>query len=347
MLKNISVLYVGSLDVKCNSYRRYENLKQICTVADALDTDTFLKIKFFTGIQYHFSIGPGVFRLNLKVRKLAQKKKYDAIIIDNKPYLSAKTLSVIKQLDNQTRVVNILTDDPFGMYSKAWTLLKKTVKYYDIFFVQREQNIDELKKLGAKQVEICYRSFDPAYNRPLELTANDKALYECTVGFIGTYEKHRASFIAYLIQHNIPVSVTGNDFESAEYWDIIKPHYKGRSIYGEDYIKAINGMGIALHFLRRANRDEQDSRTFEIPACRVFMLAERSSVHQALFKEDEEAVFFESKEELLSKVQFYLKNESERKRIALNGYNRSFSSGYTHKDRMVKIVSTISGDLTN
>lgn len=347
MRKNIYVLYVGSLDIHCNSYRRYENLRQICTVADAVNTDTFLKIKFFAGIQYHFNKGPGVFKLNLKIRKLAKEKKYDAIIIDNKPYLSAKTLTSIKLLNNQTRIVNILTDDPFGMYSKAWTLLKKTVKHYDIFFVQRKQNIDELKNLRAKQVEICYRSFDPAYNRPLELTANDKMLYECKVGFIGTYEKHRASFIAYLIQHNIPVSVTGNDFEDAEYWDIIKPHYKGKSIYGEEYIKAINGMGIALHFLRRANRDEQDSRTFEIPACRVFMLAERSSVHQELFKEDEEAVFFESKEELLSKVHFYLNNELERQRIALNGYNRSFNSGYTHKDRMQKIINTISAEPIN
>jgi spore maturation protein CgeB len=69
-------------------------------------------------------------------------------------------------------------------------------------------------------------------------------------------------------------------------------------VYEEEYIKTINGMEIALHFLRHGNRDEQDSRTFEIPACKVFMIAESSELHLQLFKENEEAVFFSSKKEL-------------------------------------------------
>ena len=106
-------------------------------------------------------------------------------------------------------------------------------------------------------------------------------------------------------------------------------------------------MDIALHFLRHGNRDEQDSRTFEIPACRVFMLAERSDLHSRLFIENEEAVFFSTKEELLKKVKLYQSAKEERKRIAKNGYEKCFSAGYDHESRIKKVLETVSELRTN
>lgn len=279
--------------------------------------------------------------LNKKIRNTIDRKKYDIVLVDNKPFLTSKTLRYIKTQQPAIKIANLLTDDPFGKFTKSWRLIKHTASLYDIFFVQRKINIRELENIGAGKVEICYRSFDPAYNRPLLLREQDYLLHHTPVGFIGTYEDVRASYIAFLIENNIAVNVTGNDWPGGAYWDIIQPHYKGPSIYGENYIKAINGMGIALHFLRHGNRDEQDSRTFEIPACKVFMLAERSEAHTGLFIENEEAVFFSSKEELLEKVNYYAREKRERERIALNGYAKCLSGGYDHISRMKKVLETI------
>jgi hypothetical protein len=336
-----SVLYIGSLAGWCNSLRRLNALKTINTDTDAINTDPFLLTKLISGFQHHLNIGPGVFALNSKIRKAVSKKKYDIVLIDNKPYLSANTLRYIKKVQLSVKIANLLTDDPFGRFTNSWPVLKRTVPLYDVFFVQRKVNIEELKSKGAKRVELCYRSFDPAYNRPVILKEPDIVKYHAPVGFVGTYENIRASYVAHLIQNNIPVSVTGNDWPKGEYWDIIKPFYRGPSVYGEEYIKTINGMDIALHFLRHGNRDEQDSRTFEIPACKVFMLAEASELHKQLFIENEEAVFFTSKDELLSKVEYYMTAEEERSRIALGGYNRCINGGYDHQSRMENVLLTI------
>jgi hypothetical protein len=279
--------------------------------------------------------------LNKKIREAVQKKRYDIVLVDNKPFLSAYTLRYIRKKQPSVRIANVLTDDPFGKFTRSWPLLKRTACLYDLFFVQRQVNVGELKRFGAKKVEICYRSFDPVYNRPMELDGKDKKEYQVQIGFVGTYENTRASYVAYLIQNNIPVWVRGNDWPGGEYRDVIKPFYKGPSVFEEEYIKAINGMEIALHFLRHGNRDEQDSRTFEIPACKIFMIAEKSLLHLQLFKENEEAVFFETKEELLEKVKFYRDNNEERERIAKNGYTRCISSGYDHRTRMEKVVQKI------
>jgi len=71
------------------------------------------------------------------------------------------------------------------------------------------------------------------------------------------------------------------------------------------------------------------------------MLAERSELHLQLFREDQEAVFFGSKEELLKKVTYYLKAKEERKKIALNGYKRCLTSQYDHHSRMVEVLNAI------
>lgn len=338
---NKAILYIGSLANWCNSRRRFEALKAINPDTEAINTDGYLLPKIISGFQHHMNIGPGITLLNNRIRKVVKNKKPAIILVDNKSYLSRKTLLFIKSIDANLTIVNLLTDDPFGKFTNSWPLIKRTAYLYGLFFVQRKTNIEELKALGARTVKLCYRSFDPAFNRPLKLEAADISEFKTKVGFVGTYEESRASYIAFLIENGISVTVTGNDWPNKSYWEIIKPYYKGPSIYGDAYIKTINGMDIALHFLRQGNRDEQDSRTFEIPACKVFMLAEASDVHSELFEQNEEAVYFASKEELLEKVKYYLSNDRERERIALNGYNKCFSAGYDHESRMKEVLKTI------
>jgi len=341
MPEPLSILYIGSLDIQSNSYRRFVALKSISDNIIAIDTDPYILARFISGFQHHYNWGPGIYLLNKVIRKAVKNIECKIVLVDNKPYLSALTFRHIKRYRPSAIIANLLTDDPFGLYGKSWSLLKNTASLYDIIFVQRKVNLEEFKLIGAKRIEICCRSFDPTFNRPLKLSAADVQKYAADVGFVGTYESNRASFIAYLIQNNVAVAVTGDGWPEKDYWDVIKPYYRGPSVYGEEYIKTLNGMGVALHFLRHANRDEQDSRTFEIPACKVFMLAEHSDLQEQLFKANDQVVFFKTKEELLEKVIYYKLNEAERKRIALNGYNRCFMSGYDHQSRMKVVLETI------
>lgn len=338
MESNLKILYIGSLDENSNSFRRFEALANLCASIKGMNSDPFILARYISGLQHYYNFGIGIYFLNRIIRKHIRERKFDIIWVDNKNYLSAATLAYIKKVSPKSKIISLLTDDPFGEFKSSWGLIYKTAPQYDMFFVQREQNVVELKNIGAKRVGLCYRSFAPDYNRPIGLNKTDKEKYATAVGFVGSYEKEREASISYLIQQGIPVTVTGNGWPDKPHWETIKPYYKGPSIYGEGYIKTINGMTIALHFLRKGNRDEQDSRSFEIPSCKVFMLAEYSDVHAQLFTEDEEAVYFRSKEELLEKVKFYMNNAAERKRIAANGYKRCFESGYDHATTLQKVL---------
>jgi spore maturation protein CgeB len=73
------------------------------------------------------------------------------------------------------------------------------------------------------------------------------------------------------------------------------------------------------------------------------MLAERTKEHQRLFQEGVEAEFFESKEELLEKVTYYLNHEGQRQAIAKAGLERVIQNDYTFINRMTEILKHLNG----
>ena len=86
--------------------------------------------------------------------------------------------------------------------------------------------------------------------------------------------------------------------------------------------------------------DGHAMRTFEIPACGGFMLAERTEEHMELFDEGKEADFFGPPEELGDKVRYYLKHDSKRMRMSEAAYQRVTTGRNTYKDRLEQILAT-------
>ncbi|MXR19069.1 CgeB family protein [Halobacterium bonnevillei] len=64
-------------------------------------------------------------------------------------------------------------------------------------------------------------------------------------------------------------------------------------------------------------------RTFEIPGAGAFQLISDVPNIESAFEVGEELVTYDSKENLLDKVRYYLDNDEERERIAANGYQRA------------------------
>ncbi len=340
-MQRLKIVYVGSLDNTSNSYRRFKTLSELGHTMHGVDIEGPIYQSVFSKFHYRLNIGPGIYFLNKKISQAVKEVKPDLLLIDNKSFVQPRTLKNIRKFQPRIKIVNLITDDPTGHARVAWRLCLSTASLFDCHFVQRKVNVNELKAVGARRVELCYRSYDPAFHRPVQLQGGDIETYTCEVGFVGTYEHVRESFVAHLIQNGIPVSVTGDGWPGGKLWDIIKPYYRGVSVYGDAYIKTLNGMKIALHFLRHGNRDEQDSRTFEIPACGTFMLAEASELHLSLFENGKDAVFFESKEELLQLTKYYLQHDEERARIAACGRERGIRSGYDHASRLKVVLNTV------
>ena len=109
----------------------------------------------------------------------------------------------------------------------------------------------------------------------------------------------------------------------------------------DQYCIALSSASICIGFLSKYMPETTTTRSFEIPACGTFMLAERTKEHMELFKEGKEAEFFSSKKELVEKTHYYLENPQKLKDIAAAGRKRCINSGYSFQDRLTDILGKV------
>jgi len=103
----------------------------------------------------------------------------------------------------------------------------------------------------------------------------------------------------------------------------------------------VKGSKIALCFLAKIYPDQITYRTFEVPACGGFMLAQRTAEQLRFFAEGREAAYFSNQAEMLDKIRFYLDHVDLRKKIAAAGLRRCRLGHNTHQDRVAQILDFV------
>jgi spore maturation protein CgeB len=270
---------------------------------------------------------------------LREVRRYrpDYVWIDQGILFPAKTLITVKEI-HPCLLVHF-TPDSLNAPGMGLRLFRNALPEYDVCFaIFRKDELDKYNKLGAKKVFFLLKGYDPQIHRPVKLSVERDDRFFGDIVFVGQYMSYRAKLIENLVKKiNCRIHLYGRGWTQGPTGSTLGPLERGW-VYGDDYAKAISGAKIALCFLNREAGDEYTSRSFEIPACGTMMLAERTEAHLSLYEEDREAVYFETAEELLDKVRYYLAHDETRRRIAEAGYRRATGSGYTWRDRMAECL---------
>jgi spore maturation protein CgeB len=214
----------------------------------------------------------------------------------------------------------------------------KDIPHYDLHVVQRDANIADYKARGARDVIKIQTAYEPTIHFPPPAGWSD-ARRDREVSFVGTPYDDRAETLAWLAKQGFGVTISGNrrSWQRALPAESFEALYREGELYLQQYREAIWRSKINLSFLTHANKDEFVHKSFEIAACEGFLLAERSDGHSQRFVEDEEAVFFSTRDECAEKIRRYLPDEVARARIAAAGRARAERSGY-HNDRQVGLI---------
>lgn len=325
------LLFIGDLNEGTRSLMRLKKLEMLVkTVVKVSNT----KVPFIAGIDkpsliyrifHKLGIPLDTENVNSKVVKLVDSNTFDIVWIEKSIMLKPSTLRHIRKKNTLAKIISVSEDDMFANHNRS-IYYNNSLPVYDIVFSTKIYNLSELKILGAQSTELFLDSFDEDLHTPLTKYSEIKNK-KYDVCFVGTYEKERAESMIWLSSTGIEVTVFGNG------WADLKDKHpnlfiKDKPVYGEKYVEIINSSKINLGFLRKINRDEVTSRTMEITGCGGFLLAERTPRHSALFNEGREVEYFSSNEELKTKINLYLGNLDELKKISINGRNRSLKSGY-------------------
>lgn len=119
---------------------------------------------------------------------------------------------------------------------------------------------------------------------------------------------------------------------------VLEEKFKNTSnLYGEEYGKFLSGGLITLQLSRWG---EITRRIFEGAACKTLVLTDRLDKEKnmdMLFVENKNIVYYDSIQECISKINYYLSHEEERKKIAEEGY-KTVMCNHTQITRVQDII---------
>ena len=289
--------------------------------------------------------GPGIRRIRRNLLQTVRQERPDVTLLYQGHYCDRDTVEQLRQI---TFVTGYHNDDPFG---ERQSMLRyrhffPALPLYNGFHVYRQCNVQDAIDAGVPRVKVLMSYYLPWLDYPRKLSANELEHWGCEVVFAGHFENDmRLECMTKLVRNNIRTRIYGGERR----WRPVLPRDVYAEVnpvsaaFGESYRKALCGAKIAVSFFSKWNRDQYTRRSFEIPACGVFMLSERTEAMQEMFTEGKEAAYFSSSDEFLDKVRFYLKNSDARDRIAKAGYQQVTTAGHDIYSRMKQWLT----DVTN
>jgi spore maturation protein CgeB len=340
------ILFVGDLSSYARAKQRYLvmeelgcKLKGLSWVIPETELNPKYKPHFWERLRRKLGYPIDTVDLNQNLLPTIVSYKPDLIWVEKTNTIWFKTYQKIKSQFPEVKIIYYSEDDIYIPNNRS-VYLRKSLPIFDTVYTTKPRNLKELPLLGAKKVVCVFQAYDRNFHRPINLSNEERATWGSDVGFVGTFERDRAEKMLFLAENGIKVRIWGGNWQ---YWKNKHPNLlvEAKLVLNEDFLKVINSTRINLNFLRKMNRDQHTSRSLEIPACEGFMLAERTEEHQQLFDEGKDAEFFDTPDELLEKVNYYLANEEERLHIAKAGRQRCLKSGYSHHNRIKQILDCI------
>lgn len=265
--------------------------------------------------------------------------RYDLCFVDSGEWVPPSVMQVLRRYT--PKIVNYCIDDPMGKRDSArFRAYRRSLPLYDLCAVVRADNVPELKRLGGKNVMRVYRSADEVNHAPRHVSADVRQMWETEVLFLGTWFPERGPFLSALINAGVPLSIRGPNWNKAPEWPLLKAYWKGGAVAGDDYALALQCAKVSLGLLSKGNRDLHTTRSMEIPALGGLLCAERTSEHTALYKEGEEALFWNGPEECAAVCLAALQDDVRRRRVAAAGHARALANGNYNEKVLQHILDT-------
>lgn len=278
-------------------------------------------------------------RFNRRILETARTFQPDVVLVVQGYHLWAATLQRLRESTRAT-LVCYSTDNPLVPGHLRRNVLA-SIPEYDVYASPRRSNLAGLAAHGCRMPLYLRFAYEPGVHFPEP--PDTSITWSSDVVFIGGWDHDR-------VQWFDPLSRDG-DVDMRLYgrgWSGTPLHrHAGGEIFGRSFRFAMAGAKVAPCLVRRSNGDGHSMRTFEIPACGAFMLAERTEEHLELFEDGVHAAYCETPEELRDKARFYITNESSRARIADAAHQLVTGRGHTYRDRMQELLSFVDARATS
>jgi hypothetical protein len=268
-----------------------------------------------------------------KLLDQCKRERPDLILFLGLGMSDAACLAKLSRLGVRTAV--FLSDDPWSLsHGTDWFLA--ALPGYDFVFSPRWSNLEDLKKLGCRQVHwLPFAYCPPVHFFQLPSTEEEAAFAKWDAVFFGGADTDRLPFIDALLDAGLNVRLFGG------YWDRFPKfqRYSGGIVGLETLRKAVAATKLCLNLTRHDNRDGHVMRSFEGPAMRGCMLMEDTAEHRFFFSDG--LPYFRTPDELAQVAKHLVEDAIQRDVYREFAHQIVTTGGHTYADRLMKILDTV------
>ncbi len=278
---------------------------------------------------------------NREILQLVERLNPQVFLTVKGSDISLKTLNILSSRGIKT--INYYPDFRFSYDDVE----QSTFPLYSLFVTTKSFQVQNLVDLiGKEKVHFIPHG----YCTDVHYTSIENQLRDVDVPdvlYVGTYSADKEQLFTAIIKSipKIRLRIYGHGWDRAKDIGILKPYLAERPIYSINYTQLINAVKInlAVHMGVADDSGWQDlvsTRSFEIPACKGFMLHVDNPEIRELYDVGKEIDVFSSAEDLCAKIIFYLANEKIRKAMIEKAYQRCVPA-YSYDERAKEIASLI------
>lgn len=268
------------------------------------------------------------------VEKINKELVYEADRIKPEILLVCLGENIFPETINKIREKNIVTVNWFTEFLKYWHIIEKIAPAYTHFFSSDSITLRKLEKIGLKNCSYLPEAIEKKWQNPFK---NRKEKYSVT--FIGSYNPkvwaNREEFLN-------AVKDLGLNIWGPPIWlkTSLKDYYRGKAS-GDKMLQIYKESKIALDIPWDDGIAEGiGRRPFEVMASGAcFLMHDIRKDIRRIFN-NTQYVPFSDKDDLRSKVDYYLKHDAERRAIARAGYETTIRD-HTFLARIKKITSLL------
>ncbi len=336
----MEILYIGQLWEGGTALERMKVLSRLGHVVVPFNVSPYATraSRLVQSLAWRFNSGPIPLQINKALTQQASRLQgISHIWVDKGVWIYPETVECLKQATS-ARAIHYTPDSQ--ILSQRSRHFMASIPIYDALITTKEWEIEAYRTAGAKNVLLTYQGYDHRFF-PRRIQEFERSAFDSDVCFVGHTQKHYAEKLQAIASLGIRLRIWGDAWPRYAERHAWAKGIVAKGLWGESYPLALACAKIGLGLLGKHIPETSTTRSFEIPAMGTFLLAERTVLHQQLFEEGKEAEFFSTDAELLDKVQFYLRNDEERQRIAKAGQARCARSGYSSAELLRKVIDSI------
>ena len=253
------------------------------------------------------------------------------------------SISILPEVIDEIREMGILTVNFYCNNIHQFDLVSEIAPHYDYCMFPEKEAMEKYLDIGANPIHIQMAANSDFY-KPYDL----KRDYDVT--FVGQNYLYRQNYVEFLYKNRIDIHVWGPGWERALMpkkvtlverikskaglnKPIIPSANIGSPLTDDELVKNYSRSNISLNFSEVVVQDKNEEfgklkrhirlRDFEAPMSGAFYMTGYQDELKEYYQIGKEIVCYETKEDLLDKVKYYLKNQDEAEIIRKAGHRRA------------------------